>query len=261
MEGILEFAKIVKQSGILGFALGQAEVIQHVEEDNLLEQLLSKEGVWKDFARGFVSGRVQVQSKEWAEQKILDVGKQWSPEQRGDFLSCLLANVRTWDLAASFDRDTERSYWRTISPYDVNSENLERAISKLLEYHRPYTSALLLWLNIKKKNPQLPNLILEVLSRALEISPHDDLVKISIGHIIGGLFDHLYAVPEIDETRVALLEWSLLPILGRLSLNRKHCTSILPMTLLFSQRWLALFIVQKEKNHGKPPKVKDTVLN
>lgn len=215
LAGVLELAKGVVRPGELGATLGRSELLEG-EEDELLRNLLSAEdAAHAQFARGYALGRVSSRGREWAEAKLAGVAKTWSPPQRAEVLGCLPYDGRTWDLAEGSDPQTERAYWRLGPRYGIGNSDVERAAHKLLEHGRPYAAVDLLALHVKPGHTPPVGLIADALERALRMSPQDDPPLSSFSYHVSELLGALEASEEIDEGRIAALEWAFLPLLGR----------------------------------------------
>lgn len=215
IAGILEFAGHVKQPGELGLALGQSELAEGEEDELLREYLAADNALRTQFARGFAIGRIRSRGQEWAESKLTNVAKGWSSDQRAELLACLPYDERTWDLAEGSDPETEHRYWCLIPPYGIGDTDVERVVRKLLEHGRPYTAVDLLALHATREQALPAELIAAALERVLQTSPKDGSPDSSFAHDILDLFDILAASKEIDENRIAALEWAFLPLLGR----------------------------------------------
>jgi len=198
----------------LGLAFGLSELLEE-DEDKVLKGLLASENTSKaQFARGFVFGRIGSQGRDWAERKIANVSGEWTPEQRADFFICLPFDERTWDLVENSGPDVDKFYWRHIHPYKkFERTGYERATRKLLEYNRPFTSVVLLDFNIDRGDPFDVNLIIEAFERSLQAPLTDDPQLAYFTYNIAELLDKLTITSEIDESRVAKIEWWYLPII------------------------------------------------
>jgi hypothetical protein len=215
LAGLLELAGRVERPGHLGAALGRSELLEDAEDAVLGEHLAAVQPAWTFFARGFVVGRVADRGRSWAEAKLADVAKVWSPEKRAEFLVCLPEDGSTWDLVEAAGVETEREYWRRVTPYGIRDPgDLERAARKLLEYGRPYTAVDLLASNLIPRGVLPPVLIAEALERACQTPTQEDQPLDSFAYHVSELLDGLEASGEIPEDRLARLEWVFLPLLG-----------------------------------------------
>ena len=197
----------------LGLAFGLSELLEE-DEDKLLKGLLASENSKAQFSRGFVYGRIGSRDRDWAERKIADVSGEWTPEQRADFFICLPCDERTWDLVENSGPDTDRLFWRKVYPIKkYDNKGYERATKKLLEYNRPYTSIVLLDFNIERGDPFDTNLVTEAFERSFQTPLTDDPQLVYFTYNIVELLDKLTNTSEIDDSRVAKIEWGYLPII------------------------------------------------
>lgn len=216
LAGLLDLARHVERPGELGATIGWSELLTG-EEDRLLREFLAGDDVVRlQLARGFAAARVRSRGGEWAETKLADPTQGWSPAQRAELLACLPFEQRTWDLAEGSDAETERRYWCLVHPYGINDAvDLERAARKFLEHGRPYTVIDVISLHAGGGGAFPPALIADALESALRTSPKDDAPLSSVSYNVSELLDVLETSNEIDEKRIAALEWAYLPILGR----------------------------------------------
>jgi hypothetical protein len=124
----------------------------------------------------------------------------------------MMSVLGTWPRARTRKR---RWYWRLIQPYWIGDADVERVARKFLEHGRPYTAADFLALHATQERAPSATLIADVLERLLQTPLNDDPADSSFSHYVAELLDVLGASKEIDEQRVATLEWAFLPILGR----------------------------------------------
>lgn len=211
--GILDFCKGIKEPGQLGFTLGRSDLLED-EEDNLLRDLLaSEDAVIAQFAHGFSAGRIATRGRGWGEEKLERLAAVLRPLQRAEILICLPHDGGTWDRVEGSDPEVEHRYWSVVTPYEVSSPaDLERVVRKLIKYGRPYDAADLIVFYGVDKNPS-PKLIQDVLSGILQDPSVKPRMALSL-HSISELLNILEKSSEVEETRVAALEWAFLPLLG-----------------------------------------------
>lgn len=212
--GIFEFLGHIEQPGELGLALGQSEHAEGEEDALLHECLATNDTLCRQLARGFVLGRIRSCGREWAEGKLADVAREWPSEQRAEILAHLPYDERTWDLVEGLDSETEHRYWCLIPSYGIGDTDVERVVRKFLEHGRPYTAVALLALHSTLERVLPAELIAIALERALQTSSKDDSLDNSFAHDVHDLLDILRDSKEVDESRIADLEWGLLPLLG-----------------------------------------------
>ncbi len=211
LPALLEFSAAVEQPGAVGFTLGKSQLLED-EEDSFLKVTLSAPSDAQNlFVRGFVSGRFITRSWDWVSSKLASANATaWSSEQRGDFLACLSFEARTWDLLESFDTETQRVYWSRVNPYGLPSRvDSERAAVKLIKHGRPHVAIDFIALHNDDEGPAVPHsVIAEALEQLLEVARETQLEWSSFGYDITRLLNTLAESSEIDESRVATLEWA-----------------------------------------------------
>jgi hypothetical protein len=214
LSGLVDLTGKVEESGELGVALATSDLAS-AEEDNILRQHLGAEDRARAlFARGFVVGRVRQRGREWAEHKWAEVARDWSPAQRAEFLFCLPSDARTWALVESSDHETDRHYWRLILPYGIGEVDTEVAVRKLLAHGRPYAAVDLLGAHSTRVEAPSAGLIADALEGILRASAEDERPSSSSAHYVEELLDVLGRTGQVDEARLAALEWGFLTLLG-----------------------------------------------
>lgn len=215
IEGIFEFLGLIEQPGELGLALGQGDLADREEDKLLSECLAASDAPRRQFARGFVVGRIRSRNREWAEDKFINEAKDWPSNQRAEILACLPYDERTWNLTEGSDPEVVHQYWCLISPYGIGDADVERVGRKFLQHGRPYTAVQLLTIHMAREQVLSARFIADVLEQVLQTSPKDDRPDSSFAHDVSELLDLLVASKEVDEQRIAALEWGFLPLLER----------------------------------------------
>jgi hypothetical protein len=217
LSSLLDMVDSVEQPVILGTVLGHLELDKGDEVFLLSHELGSEGWAHRRFIYGFVGGRYQTQGWQWAENQLSNALTSWSSVQRADFLACLPFESRTWDYVDTMNADVEQLYWSQISPYSLlNETDCLRVVEKLIEYERPYTAITPLYLSIKRGEMSiLPTVIAEVLEKATQTLPETTVNRSSLPYQIAGLLNMLQESSNIEEARIAALEWFFLPLLSR----------------------------------------------
>ena len=210
IAGIEELIEHVASPFHLGRALG-ASGLGEPEEDLLLKKHLASENSRaREFAKGFVSGRGMTRGCEWAEKKEDMEGL--SPAQRADILTRLLYKPRTWQIARR-DQAVDDAYWKEVYPYmKGTSEEVEYVARQLVSVGRAFAATKHLALRLRDDSPPTSALIAETLEAALGQTEVDERGNLS--YRIGELLDALGKAQDIEEKRVARLEWGFAPALG-----------------------------------------------
>jgi hypothetical protein len=151
--------------------------------------------------------------RNWAKRKLRDVAITWTPEKRAVFLTCLTRDAETWKIAESFEPETERLYWEQVFPLGIDEENFEYAARKLIEYNRPRSAINLISMHAEHADPFPAALSIDALETSLRVSTKIDPVDTLFDYHVSVIFEHLEGTAEIDESRIAFLEWAYLPLL------------------------------------------------
>lgn len=212
---LLTFADQVEQPGELGFALGRSTFAIE-EEDTLLGQHLSAAHPPHNLlARGFVEGRFRSGNWVWVENKIAGVITQgWPPEQQAEFFRSLPFAGRTWDLLDTLSAETQKAYWLRVRPPWVDARDCGRAVTRLLKHNRPHLALdyIARHLNDAEANFSA-SLLAETLERATRTTPERQQDWEPFVGDAGKILDTIEASGEIEEPRIAHLEFALLPFL------------------------------------------------
>jgi hypothetical protein len=212
---LLDYAARVERPGDVGFTLGMSGLLDGDDDDFLGRRLASETESENLFSRGFVTGRLNSRGWDWVDSKLAaNAASAWSPEQRADFLASLSFEPRTWDLLESMDEETKRLYWSRVPAFGLpNRVNSTHAALKLIEYGRPHAAIDFIALYTDEKGPAVPlPVIAQALESLLELLSERQVNVSSIAYDITRLLRTLAASDEIDESRVAALEWAYLPI-------------------------------------------------
>lgn len=213
---LLDYAARVERPGDVGFTIGRSELLDAEEDDFLLRCLASGMESENLFARGFVAGRFGSRGWGWVNSKLAPhATSAWSSDQQADFLASLPFEQRTWDLLNSMDEQIERLYWSRVPAFGLpNRDNSEFVAMKLIEYGRPHVAIDFIALYKDEEGPAVPGpVIAQALEKLLDILREVTIDLSSIGYDITRLLRRLAVSDEIDESRVAALEWAYLPII------------------------------------------------
>ena len=215
----LEMAELVKETGLLGAAIGNIEEIPEESETNLLTKTLGKDNHnLYNLGVGFVRRRLEIYGWAWVEN-ILDIAKnnQWTTQQVINFFYALPFEKRTWDLLIPFGQELENLYWQTTNAGWVKEDEQETAIVKLLEFNRPYAALNLANLYNDDKNKFLPTtLLVSILEKAALVDRYKEKPlpdTILTTYYIEEIFNILERVDDIEDNKLAFLEWIYLPLL------------------------------------------------
>lgn len=204
------------QPAELGLLLGTSGLLGDGDDDFLNQCLTSTDDPHALFARGFVMGRFQNEGWQWVVTKLTaDNVQHWSPEQRAGFLMCLPFEGQTWDIAEAFGEATRGEYWRrVVVRHYPKLEEAERAVKNLVEYKRPQDTIEFIGFWGRKEELIVPaELVVDVLSQLLSVTTEVQINWNSLGYNVQQLISLLEQSGEIEETRIAMLEWAYMPVL------------------------------------------------
>ncbi|WCN36480.1 hypothetical protein [Aneurinibacillus uraniidurans] len=194
-----------------GSTLGEIRLIVKEEDNLLLDYLDSPDKKFAQFARGYILGSIKCLGNDWA-IGMLEVAKDWEANKKAEILIYLPSNEDTWNLVQQLGNEVEGRYWSLISLYSIDEKGLDKAVDKYLHYMLPYSAIELLAL---RKSFAKPNQIVEALTKSLAVSPKDNFPSNSFSYHLSELFKKLENSQDIDEGKIASLEWAYLPILDR----------------------------------------------
>lgn len=213
---VLDLARRAGYSYFVGQALGRSGLLDGQEGLLLNQGLGSNELARRSAALGLLYGRTAVKGQEWLEDlRSGELWKEWTPPQRADYYLCFPFAEVTWDSLDNEEAEIQRLYWLNIGINgrgDLEPRDCERITLKLTEYGRLGTAVDFMAL-YRKKLLKSPQLIVEVLDRAIQGKNTEKVNWSSLACEVGELLDLLEASNEIGENQLAQLEWYFLPLL------------------------------------------------
>lgn len=216
LNALLELSASVERPYDIGATLGQMDLCEGAEADQLLGSYLASDIRSRAaVAYGFAQARAEARGREWGEALLIDVARRWEPPQRAAFCAALPLDERTWNLVNQCDRPTQQEYWQRIAPYGIPRNSVEYATRKFLEFERPLTAIELLWFYAQGGPSVAPELIAEVLEQSLTVSWKPNPPGSSFTLFVSTLLDQLDSSDGVDVSRLAALEWKFLPLVGR----------------------------------------------
>jgi hypothetical protein len=215
LDALVALASRAAVPGIVGDAVGEQGLLAPEDERTLLlTGVASESPALASLVRGFVLGRQRV-SASWAQEALAVYAKTWTPLQRAEVLLCLPDDAGTWDRVDLYDEETRRLYWERARPYPATSiEDCVRVVRALIQHGRSAAAVDILGLVTHRRDaPMVPSdLVLEVLE-AFRNEPGPTPHTPTIGYTVRALLDRLGESGEVDESRLAVLEWAFLPLL------------------------------------------------
>lgn len=212
---VLEAATRVEDPYQLGYAVGGSDLLEEDEAELLKRGLSAPERPQQLLTRGFVVGRSRTRGIEWADRVRADSAPDWTPEQKADFLVGLPFKSETWDRVEAAGEEVDRLYWAEIFDARLEDEtDCLRAVRELLDHGRPHLAVDVLGHYQDEEGAAItPALVADALSQAVR-TPFDHVVHPTMyAYHVGKLLDFLEA-SDVEEDRIALIEWGHLPLLS-----------------------------------------------
>lgn len=216
LSGILELASQAKAPWTVGRALGQSKALYGQEEEFLSQGLGSTNQALRQAALNFLDTRASIRGQEWLESlRSSKTWEEWDPRQRADYYLCLPFSGRTWDILETEEVQTQHLYWSKVGIFgggNLETDSIVRATRKFVEHGCLEKAVEFLALHRGKLRSQ-PRLAAEVLEFAVQEKHTEGVDWASLSHELGELLDILRASGEIEEVRLARLEWYFLPLI------------------------------------------------
>jgi hypothetical protein len=210
VSGLESLAVQVEHPGHLGNAFGTSSLAEAEEDAVLSRHLASGTNALRNFARGFVYGRAGLLGREWMERKLML--NDLSAAQRAELLVLMPGDSRTWELSRN-EPDVEELYWRDAYPHFKGSlQDVEFAARHLMQFGRAFAAAELVAFHLKDDPAPPSDLITDVLEGMLKQGKPDATFD-GLAYWIGELLDTVGDRADIDESRIARIEWNFAKIL------------------------------------------------
>jgi hypothetical protein len=136
---------------------------------------------------------------------------------KADLFFCLPFEGRTWDrLETTGDEAAQRLYWAETGPYGLtNIADCARAVDEFIAHGRPHAAVDLISLHVDYEDIDLPSsMMADALERTTQIVPKENIEWQMFSHHVERLLDALETSGEIEEERIASLEWYYMPLFG-----------------------------------------------
>ena len=214
LDGVLALTDGTEEPEAVGRTLAKVVASPSMEDDILDQHLPDAREKRRRFGRGFAQGRYRTQGAEWVSAKLEGIAAKWVPRDRAELLDLLDATPGTWHLARELGPEVEHEYWLKVWPRQIATEHAEEAARQLLRVGRP--NAALDALAVRKRGEvSNSDLVIQILEQVLTSDSAVDHVPSSFGYHLAGVLDSLADRSDVDERKLALIEWRLLPILDR----------------------------------------------
>ncbi|MBX3292260.1 MAG: hypothetical protein KF881_05120 [Acidobacteria bacterium] len=259
VDDLLSFAESLDEPQHAGFLVGQLNLLGTGDTDAILDGYLDSEIIPRNrFALGLVFGLFQSQGWDWATKKFEDRVSDWSVNQRSNFIASLSFEARAWDLLESInDIETEREYWSRIIPGYNKSDDSERPVRKLIEYKRPqFAVDFLARRTYDNETVVPPALALDVLEALITVTAESQISWNDIGHDVTRLMKAVRSSDELDENRIAQLEFLIFPLLENYGDGPKLLHQHLARDPAFFAELIRM-VFRSEKNDPDEPKLSE----
>ncbi len=211
LDAVIEFAKSVEFPWLVGQGLG---AVRTDGGETVLDLIDSEDERFAAFALGFAGALLEANGSDWLEGTVEDLAGR--PRSQARLLLMSIDLDRVWPQLATLGRDVEVAYWGEFSVRGRGTDFglFKESAAKLIEHGRIGAALDLLHLYTRRDQGSAASagLIVDALEQFTEMEEPEDYRLLS-GYELEALLDVLRA-NDIDEGRVAMLEWKLRPALG-----------------------------------------------
>lgn len=213
ISGIEKLASDVEYPWALGKTLGDSSFADEIEE-LVLSWLGSDEGCFDQTTKAYVAARYR-RNPDWLEEILERYKGDWADEIWAEFCIGLPFNKDVFDFLETLPNGSSDVYWKKVNRYylrDGDKEFASWVIEQLLAHKRPFaaidaTSHYL----FGGKNTLNGDLLARTLERAV-VEPNDqENVPLDTYKVLK-ILKAIQSSSDIDEERLARLEWMYLPI-------------------------------------------------
>ena len=207
LDAVICFAEKVKFPFKVGFTLG---IIAIDETDQLILPLflINEKKELEDLAGGYVRGRQSKQGWLWVDglKKM-----KWTHSQIARLFTNLPFEEENWNRVQALLESDEREYWlkTDIRPYEKDCD-YGKAVSKLIQYQRPYAAIYCLYQMLLEKRILDSSQCIEALNAAISSTETSYLAN---AYNIVKIIQYLQNDPKIERDKICQIEWAYLPLL------------------------------------------------
>ncbi|WP_139706598.1 hypothetical protein [Aeromonas hydrophila] len=207
---VLKFSGTVESATLVGNSL--AAIVDHENEDLLLELLKKDDPSLRQFTSGYIWSRNYLTKGTFVESLNID---KWQVNDAAKFLLLLPFSANTWRLVETvLGKGYKNLYWNNVyvNAYQCDDEeNLYRCIENLLEHGRPAASIHCLYriLHIKK-TLQLPPTIRSLLAAVNTVEDSSNINH----HEVGELIKYVQNCDQVADDDRFRIEWAYLPLIS-----------------------------------------------
>jgi len=216
IPGIEQLVSRAKMPRIIGDSLGKSSFAEQIEE-TMLSWLDNENSSLVQTAMGFVNAR-HMQKDEWLPTIQVRYSGSWSDKTWTTFCLSLPLSRVLFELLDTLSQNAQKAYWDNASMLYIKEEDakyVNLVLEKLLSSNRPF--AAINAAGFYMHAPTLKaHLSCDLLARALELAAikPSDLPKAGpiTSYEISEVVKELQSSPNIDENRLAHIEWMYLSI-------------------------------------------------
>lgn len=202
VSSIVELAKIVEDSYLLGMIFSKLEPPLNEEKEIILSNL-DKNGTLCNFAKGYIYNKYNLSNNEYSIELLKDL----SIKSKLNFLLMLPYNMSTFKIVEILLKKDSNKYWKQTDIRFINdNETLNYSVNKLMEANR-FERVLWMYRLSLHNNKDLiynNNIILTCLEKI-----NDNFNQFDICEAIEELQKN-----NADKDRLFYIEWKFLPLLN-----------------------------------------------
>lgn len=215
ISSIIDFSKKTNLPFYVGVSTAYIN-LSIEEEDKILHSLTDSDENVLSFERGYIAEKSRLYGEEWIIKSLARLNENESTVNLMNFLLFITYdNVKLWNIVNTLEEEKLiDQFWQKhrVKVYSSSEEEKVYAFKQLLKYKR-YRTALHFSTMMKEALPS--DLLYEILEKMAtdSASPYD--AETFDSHDVETIFDHLLESKEIDEHRLAGIEWLYINILDR----------------------------------------------
>jgi transcriptional regulator with XRE-family HTH domain len=212
IQGISELARRAKSPFTVGYALAQ------ITSDQFLTVILPAGLVEGDeklrsWAAGFIGRRFDTEGWGWVDNLPIQA---WTCDAVAQLFATFFFSPDVLRRVEGLGLEVRDAYWRTARAFNprLESGDVEYVVERLIEHERSLDAIRIVGRALHNKRSLSVESLLRPLEQALqldEVQLHDNLTHFQ--YDIRRIFQHVQERDDVDEGRVASLEWRYLTLL------------------------------------------------
>lgn len=216
ISSVSELAGKVRQPWAVGISLAQ-EVGDDTHPHIIPSQLLNDKDSVAKFAAAFAANRIYIKGVDWAEAQPDD---SWTQEQIGAWALNMPFEPRIWDWVVAKGTAIEKQYWSQTRGWgfsNVDASASERVAKQLQAVGRAWSALEHLVMAMHGNKVTFSSDVICDTLDAIAANPTERDAHTMDAYHIQEAFGFLHKSSQIDESRVARLEFAFLPFLDKYS--------------------------------------------